>query len=195
MGPLKDLLEKFPLFGDMTEQLNPDETELSKIEAMFDSMTEKERLNPALINVSRMDRIAKGSGRKKQEVQELMQKFTMMQQVMGNIGQNPGLLGRIPGFKQLGQLSKMKGMDMSSMFGGDPRMMEAAMGGGMPMQMPQMAPGYTPPMGQAAMAKARLMGYSTGPQQKAVSDRERDALKDKRKRERQNRKKNRKKNR
>src|SRR6478735_4809388 len=34
MGPLKDLLEKFPLFGEMTEQLNPDDKELSKIEAM-----------------------------------------------------------------------------------------------------------------------------------------------------------------
>ena len=53
MGPLKDLLEKFPIFGEMTEQLNPDEKELAKIEAMYDSMTEKERLRPDLINDSR----------------------------------------------------------------------------------------------------------------------------------------------
>ncbi len=192
MGPLKDLLEKFPIFGEMTDQLNPDEKELGKIEAMFDSMTEKERQNPTLIDDSRMARIAKGSGRKKSDVQELMQKFGMMQQVMGSIGQNPGLLGRIPGFKQLGQLSRMKNMDLSSMFGGDAKMMEQALGGGMPMQMPQIAPGYTPPMGQAAMAKARLMGYSTTPQGKSMNDRDRDALKDKRKRERQARKKNRK---
>jgi signal recognition particle subunit SRP54 len=115
---------------------------------------------------------------------------------MGSIGQNPGLLGRIPGFKQLGQLQKMKGMDLSSVFGKDSRMMEQAMGGGgmgMPMQMPQLAPGSTPPMGQAAMAKARLMGYSMAPQGKPVTDRERDALKEKRKRERQARKKGRKK--
>src|SRR4029453_8559425 len=77
MGPLKDLLEKFPLFGEMTEQLNPDEKELDKIESMFNSMTEKERLDPSLINAGRMDRIAKGSGRKKEEVKELLQKFTM----------------------------------------------------------------------------------------------------------------------
>jgi signal recognition particle subunit SRP54 len=179
----------------MTEQLNPDEKELSKIEAMFDSMTEKERLDPTLIDDSRMGRIAKGSGRKKNEVGELMQKFGMMQQVMGSIGQNPGLLGRIPGFKQLGQLQQMKGMDLSSMFGKDAKMMEAALGGGgggMPMQMPQIAPGYTAPMGQGAMAKARLMGYSNAPQGKSMTDRERDALKKKRKAERQNKKKNRK---
>jgi signal recognition particle subunit SRP54 len=195
MGPLKDLLEKFPLFGDFTEQLNPDEKELHKIEAMYDSMTEKERLDPTLINDSRVGRIAKGSGRKKEEVRELLNKFEMMQKVMGSIGQNPGLLGRIPGFRQLGQLSKLKGTDMSSLFGGDTQAMEAMMGGGgagMPMQMPQLAPGYTPPMGKDAMARARLMGYSMTPQ-KSVDDRERDALKERRKRERQNKKKNRKK--
>ncbi|HEY1417611.1 MAG TPA: signal recognition particle protein, partial [Myxococcaceae bacterium] len=190
MGPLKDLLEKFPIFGEMTDQLNPDEKELGKIEALFDSMTEKERLRPSLIDDSRMSRIARGSGRKKSDVQELLQKYGMMQQVMGAVGQNPGLLGRIPGFKQLGQLSKLKNMDLSQVFGKDAKMMEQALGGGaMPMQIPQVAPGYTPPMGAGAMARARLMGYSDQPMTKQV---DRDALRDKRKRERQARKKNRK---
>ncbi|MCY1021692.1 signal recognition particle protein [Pyxidicoccus sp. MSG2] len=196
MGPLKDLLEKFPLFGDLTEHLNPDEKELTKIEAMYDSMTAKERLRPDIINTSRIGRIAKGSGRKVEEVRELLQKFGMMQQVMGTIGQNPGLLGRIPGFKQLGQLSQMKNMDLSSMFGGDAKMMEKMMGGGMPgmgmpMQLPQVAPGYTPPMGQAAMAKARLMGYA--PPSASGKPEDRDAIKERRKREKDNKKKNRKK--
>lgn len=202
MGPLKDLLEKFPLFGEMTEQMNPDEKELTKIEAMYCSMTEKERLQPNLINDSRVKRIAKGSGRKTEEVRELLGKFSMMQQVMGSIGQNPGLLGRIPGFKQLGQLSKMKGMDLGSMLGGggDARMMQQMMGGmgggggmgGMPLQLPQVAPGYTPPMGQAAMARARLMGYAP-PGQAQQSSEDREAIKERRKREKANKKKNRKK--
>jgi signal recognition particle subunit SRP54 len=196
MGPLKDLLEKFPLFGEMTEQLNPDEKELTKIESMYDSMTEQERQRPNLVTDSRVKRIAKGSGRKPEEVRELLSKFGMMQQVMGTIGQNPGLLGRIPGFKQLGQLSQLKNMDLSSVFGGDPKMMEKAMasmgmgGGGMPMQMPQFAPGYTPPMGQAAMAKARLMGYAPP---SAAKPENKDAIKERRKREKENKKKNRKK--
>ena len=127
----------------------------------------------------------------------------MMQQVMGSIGQNPGLLGRIPGFKQLGQLSKMKGMDLGSMLGGggDARMMQQMMGGmggggggmgGMPLQLPQVAPGYTPPMGQAAMARARLMGYAP-PGQAQTSSEDREAIKERRKREKANKKKNRKK--
>jgi signal recognition particle subunit SRP54 len=196
MGPLKDLLEKFPLFGEMSEQLNPDEKELTKIEAMYNSMTEKERLQPELITAGRIERISKGSGRKPNEVRELLQKFTMMQQVMGSIGQNPGLLGRIPGFKQLAQLQKMKGMDLSSMMGND-KLMQQALGGagGMPMQMPQIAPGYSAPIGQAQMARARMMGYSMAPAGKSKTDAERDALKEKRKREKQARKKNRKKNR
>jgi signal recognition particle subunit SRP54 len=195
MGPLKDLLEKFPLFGELTEQLNPDEKELSKIEALYDSMTEAERLNPSVFNDSRVKRVAKGAGRAPQDVKELLNKFSMMQQVMGSIGQNPGLLGRIPGFKQLGQLQRMKGMDLSSVFGKDAKMMEQALGGGgggMPMEMPQVRPGYTPPMGQAAMARARMMGYSTSPQGKSLTDQDRDAIKERRKRERQAKKKNRK---
>ena len=194
MGPLKDLLEKFPLFGEMTEQLNPDEKELTKIESMYDSMTEQERLRPNLITDSRVKRIAKGSGRKTEEVRELLQKFGMMQQVMGTIGQNPGLLGRIPGFRQMGQLAQMKNMDLSSMFGKDPKMLEKAMSGmgmgGMPMQLPQIAPGYTAPMGQAAMAKARMMGYAPP---SAAKPENKDAIKERRKREKENKKKNRKK--
>ena len=68
-------------------------------------------------------------GRKTEDVRELLQKFGMMQQVMGTIGQNPGLLGRIPGFKQMGQLAQLKNMDLSSVFGKDPKMMEKAMAG------------------------------------------------------------------
>jgi signal recognition particle subunit SRP54 len=194
MGPIKDLLEKFPIFGEMTEQLNPDDKELAKIETLFDSMTEAERSNPALINEGRAKRIAKGSGRTPKDVQDVLQKFTMMQQVMGSIGQNPSLLGRIPGFKQLGQLSQLKGMDLSQVFGKDAKMMEQALGmGAQPMQLPQVARGYTAPMGQSAMAKARLMGYSAAPQGKLMSDSERDAIRERRKREKANKKKNRKK--
>jgi signal recognition particle subunit SRP54 len=189
MGPLKELLEKFPVFGEMSESLNPDEKELGKIEALYDSMTEKERLQPSLINDSRSARIARGSGRTKKEVGELLGKYRMMQQVMGAVGQNPGLLGRIPGFKQLGQLARMKNMDMGALFGKDGPMMEQALGTKMPMQLPSLAPGYTSPVGQSAMNRARLMGYSNAPTAKPV---DRDALNEKRKRERQARKKDRK---
>ena len=58
------------------------------------------------------------------------------------------------------------------------------------MGMPGLPPGYTPPMGQAAMARARLMGYA--PPTQAAKPADKDKLKEKRKRERDARKKNRK---
>lgn len=193
MGSLRDLMEKMPFLGEMTEQLNPDEKELDKIDALYSSMTEQERLEPHRIDKSRGERIAKGSGRKPQEVTELMQKFAAMQQMMGAIGQDPGILGRIPFFKQLGQLNQMKNLNLGDLLGKDPMMAQAlGMGGpgGMPMQMPQLAPGYTPPMSQAQLAKARMQGYSMGPQ-KIASDAEKKAIKERRKREKENKKKNR----
>jgi signal recognition particle subunit SRP54 len=195
MGPLKELLEKFPLFGDFTEQMNPDEKELDKIEALYNSMTEQERKNPSLIKQSRIERIAKGSGRQPKDVQELMQKFAAMQQMMGSIGENPGLLGNIPGFKQLAQMSKLKDMNLGSLFAKDPLMQQAlGMGGPQAMQMPQipgMPAGYTPPMSKSQLAQARLQGYSMAPGASKQSDAERKALKERRKREKEARKKNR----
>ena len=198
MGPLKDLMEKMPFLGEMSEQLNPNEGELDKIDAIYNSMTEQERKEPHLIVKGRAERIAKGAGRKPQEVAELMQKFQGMQQMMGAIGQDPGILGKLPFFKQLGQMNQMKNMDLGALFGKDP-MMAQAMGmgggmGGMPMQMPPgLPPGYTPPMSKAQLAQARMQGYSLGPQKSGQTDAERKALKEKRKREKDNKKKNRRK--
>ena len=119
-----------------------------------------------------------------------------VRELLSAIGQNPGILGKLPFFKQLGQMNQMKNMDLSSLFGADPMMAQALGAGGgmpgMPMQMPAGLPkGYTPPMSQAQLAQARMQGYSMGPQKGGMSDTERKALKDKRKREKENKKKNR----
>jgi signal recognition particle subunit SRP54 len=196
MGSLKDLLEKMPFLGEMTDQLNPNEKELDKIDALYNSMTEQERQEPHRITRSRQERIARGSGRKPEEVAELLQKFNGMQQMMGAIGQDPGLLGRMPFFKQLGQLNKMKDLNLAEMFGKDPLMAQAlGMGGGpgQGMQIPGLPPGYTPPMSQAQLAKARLQGYAMGPGAGTTTDAERKAIKERRKREKMNKKKNRRK--
>jgi len=200
MGPLQELLEKFPMFGELPEGINIDEKELVKIEAMVNSMTPDERRTPQIFNASRIERVARGSGRPKKEVQELLQKYEAMRQVMKQIGGASGLLGRLPGFKQMAQLRKMKGMDLGSIFGG------AGGAGGIQeaaaamMQDPRalgLPPGYTPPMDAAARARARAMGYGfpgLGPGGPTfVSDEEKKRLKDKRKRERQAKKANRKK--
>jgi signal recognition particle subunit SRP54 len=192
MGPIKDLLEKFPIFGDMTSSLQVDDKEFTKIEAIHDSMTRSERVRSDQLNDSRIQRIAKGAGQKPETVRDVVNRYMMMRNVMGQIGNAPGLLGALPGFKQFAALRQLKGQGMQDVFGGDDLQMQRAM---MQQQMQAMGlpKGYTPPMGQNALAKARRAGF--GPPVAAgaaVSDKERDALREKRKRERQARKKARK---
>ncbi len=59
MGPLKEVFAKLPMFGSIAEQV--DERELSRVEALIQSMTPGERAQPETINKSRMSRIARGS--------------------------------------------------------------------------------------------------------------------------------------
>ncbi len=118
MGSLKDLLEKMPFFGDaIPEGMNLDDRELVKVEAIIQSMTNQERLRPQLIDERRAARIAAGSGRKLQEVADLLHRFGAMKDMMSKISRQPGLLAHIPGFKQLAQMKQLRGMDLSQVFG------------------------------------------------------------------------------
>jgi signal recognition particle subunit SRP54 len=135
MGSLKDLFEKMPFFsGGLPEGINLDDKELVKIKAMISSMTSAERKHPELFvitswqeiieggkakkrkaadyNPDRIKRVAIGSGRKEQEVKELLHKFATMRSMMLQMGQQTGLLGKIPGFKQIAQMRKLAGIDV-----------------------------------------------------------------------------------
>ena len=199
MGPLGELMEKFPLFGELPENFQFDDTALTKIVAMVDSMTHVERQRPDVITDSRLKRIAKGSGRNEKEVRDLLKQYNSMRGVMKQIGSAPGLLSRLPGVKQLMQLRKLQGKGMDDVLGEDARAVERAMQGGlvpdaaMAQQM-GLPKGYTPPMAAGAMARARLMGYAPEPIS-LESRKDRDQRNKKRKAERQARKKNRKRNR
>src|SRR5438552_14287128 len=144
MGSLRDLFEKMPFFpGGLPEGVNLDDKELVKIEAMISSMTKQERSQPEAFVVTswetitnpngqmmrkrkgsdydekRVKRVAKGSGRKEQEVKELLNKFAMMRQMMTQMGAQSGLLGKIPGFKQIAQMRQMtkaaSGIDLNQL--------------------------------------------------------------------------------
>jgi signal recognition particle subunit SRP54 len=187
MGPIKELLEKFPIFGEMTDSLQVDDKEFVKIEAIHDSMTSTERSRANVLNESRVQRIAKGCGHKPEVIKEVVSRYLMMRNVMAKIGDAPGLLGRLPGFKQFAALRQLKGQGMQDVFGEDAAAIQRAM---VQQQMRDLGlpRGYTPPKG--AMAQARRAGFSPDPGGlRPVTDRERDALREKRKRERQARKK------
>src|SRR5208283_4000363 len=103
MGPVSELMERFPLFGDMPEGFSFDDKALDRIQAMVGSMTEAERQDPDILTPARVKRIALGSGRKEQEVQGLLAQYRQMRQVMKQIGSAPGLLARLPGFRNIAQ--------------------------------------------------------------------------------------------
>jgi signal recognition particle subunit SRP54 len=107
MGPLKEIVGKMPGMSEMMPaDVNLDDRELVKIEAIISSFTKSERKDPyALIREpSRVARIARGAGTPEIAVTELVQKFLFMRQMMEGIG-GSGLLGKIPGMKNL-QMAK-----------------------------------------------------------------------------------------
>ncbi|HVO17676.1 MAG TPA: signal recognition particle protein [Anaeromyxobacter sp.] len=192
MGPLGELMEKFPLFGELPAGFQFDDAALTRIVAMVDSMTPTERQRPDSITEGRQRRIARGAGRTEKEVKDLLKQYSAMRAVMRQIGDAPGLLSRLPGVKQLMQLRKMQGKGMEDVLGEDAAAVEQAMQGGIDPRAAARAAGlpkgYTPPASAGAMARARLMGYAPEPIQ-VESRKDRDARNKKRKAERQARKK------
>jgi signal recognition particle subunit SRP54 len=139
LGPLKDIFEKLPFFPDgMPEGANLDDKELVKAEAIVSSMTKQERVHTELFQKqpTRLVRVARGCGRPEREVAELLERFGMMREMMGNIGQSAGMLSKLPGMKQLNMARQMKNAMKGGGFPGMP-----GMGGGFP-GMPGMGGGF-----------------------------------------------------
>jgi len=91
MGPLKNVLGMLPgVNPSMLQAANVDDGKMRHIEAIVLSMTPKERSNPDVINGSRRMRIANGSGRTVQEVNQLLSQFKQMKKFMKVAGK-PGM--------------------------------------------------------------------------------------------------------
>lgn len=97
MGSLSDLLAMIPGMGNQLKDVEIDDKELSKIEAMILSMTLEERGNPDVINPSRKKRIAAGSGNDMQDVNRFIKQFEqskkMMKQMSGMMKGKKGKKG------------------------------------------------------------------------------------------------------
>jgi signal recognition particle subunit SRP54 len=87
MGPLTSILGMIPgLAGHQLQNMNVDERELDRIQAIILSMTPEERRRPELIKGSRRLRIARGSGTNVQQVNRLVKQFGQMRKVMRQVG-------------------------------------------------------------------------------------------------------------
>ncbi|MEP0548255.1 MAG: signal recognition particle protein [Rhodothermales bacterium] len=82
MGSMKDLLGMIPGVGKQIKDLDVEDDAFKHIEAMIQSMTVEERENPNVINGSRRQRIARGSGVEVQDVNQLLKQFREMKKMM-----------------------------------------------------------------------------------------------------------------
>jgi signal recognition particle subunit SRP54 len=99
MGPLKDILAMIPGSGPLVREVDVDDRDLRRVEAIIQSMTPEERRNPKLIGGSRKRRIASGSGTRPQDVNRVLKQFVdaqkMMKMLAGGKG-TPSLQGLFP---------------------------------------------------------------------------------------------------
>ncbi len=96
MGNLKDLASMIPGMGKALKNVDVDDNAFKNIEAIIYSMTPTERSNPQLLNGSRRQRIAKGSGTSIQEVNRLLKQFEDTRKVMHTFSQNKGKMPKLP---------------------------------------------------------------------------------------------------
>ncbi|NLO89591.1 MAG: signal recognition particle protein [Clostridia bacterium] len=85
MGPIEEIFEMIPGMNKI-KNLQLDEKEFIKAEAIIQSMTKEERANPEIINSSRKRRIAMGSGTTVQDVNQLLKQFSQVQMLINRMG-------------------------------------------------------------------------------------------------------------
>lgn len=98
MGPITQLLDMVPGMSRFRDQIDQKDMEkrISRVEAIINSMTSKERQNPKVLNASRRKRIAAGSGVEVRDVNEVLKQFQDMQKLMSQMRN-----GRMPGMPRL----------------------------------------------------------------------------------------------
>lgn len=95
MGNLKDLMGMIPGVGKQIKDIDVSNDSFTGIEAMINSMTIEERRNPDIISPSRKARIAKGSGKDLNELNQFLKQFEQMKGMMKMMNKMP--MGRMPG--------------------------------------------------------------------------------------------------
>jgi len=102
MGSMKDIMGMVPGMRKAMKDVEVDEDAFKYIEAMIQSMTPKERENPDIINVSRRNRIARGSGVNIQEINKLMKQFEDTKKMMHMMSDKRNMMNMMQKFKGMG---------------------------------------------------------------------------------------------
>jgi signal recognition particle subunit SRP54 len=105
MGPLKDILAMLPGASSALRDVEIDDRDVARVEAIIRSMTPEERQKPKIIGGSRRKRIATGSGTTPQDVNRLLKQFADAQKMMKQLAGGRGLPG-MPGLAAAGKKRK-----------------------------------------------------------------------------------------
>jgi signal recognition particle subunit SRP54 len=100
MGDMKEMLGMIPGMGSKLKDIDIDENSFKGVEAMINAMTPAERSNPDLIDMSRKKRIAKGSGKDIQEVNNFIKQFDQMRDMMKNMNKLGAFGKMMPGMRR-----------------------------------------------------------------------------------------------
>ncbi len=126
LGPMKKVLGMLPGMGGLMDQVDVDDRKMNRLEALFTSMTPRERLHPEVLDMSRRRRIARGSGQESSAVNELLKSFKAMKQVMKQmnkmgLGAKLGAKAKkntLKGLSKDGELAADSGGLLGGLFGG-----------------------------------------------------------------------------
>lgn len=103
MGDIKSLMNMIPGMNKITKDLSIDDNAFSKVEAIIQSMTPKERANPELLNMSRKKRIAAGAGKNLHEVNMFIKQFDQMRKMMHMMSKGKGMDRFMQGMPNIGK--------------------------------------------------------------------------------------------
>ena len=102
MGNLKDLASMIPGMGKALKDIDIPDDAFKQTEAIIDSMTPAERENPEIINASRRERIAKGSGTQLADVNRLLKQFDQTRKMMKTVASG-NMMQRMQQMRQMGK--------------------------------------------------------------------------------------------
>lgn len=103
MGNMKDLLGMIPGMGKAIKDIDIDDNSFKPVEAIIRAMTMEERENPDIINGSRKNRIAAGSGTSVQQVNQLLKQFSDMRKLMKTMNKMGGGKRALSNLKPMGR--------------------------------------------------------------------------------------------
>ncbi|MEM6567331.1 MAG: signal recognition particle protein [Planctomycetota bacterium] len=192
MGPMKKVLGMMPGMGQAAQNLDIDDKQMNRLEALFTSMTPRERIEPDLLDMSRRRRVARGAGQDVGAVNELLKRFKDMRKMMkqlnkmglgsmlGGKGKREALAGMSPSGEMIDPKAGKGGGLLGGLGGGLGGLLGGGGGGG---AMPEMPDG----LGANPFGGPRPMGTSST--RAAPKSRDRKKEKAKNKQRRKNRKK------